>query len=89
MKHSPAESRRLIARWRGQDPPMPWRQIGQRLGISGQAAWRLVNERVIDPLTKPKRYHCRACDSDFESKAKRGPDRCRACGSYDWKETTK
>ena len=77
--------RRQVERWRAQK--QTWAQIGERLGISAQAAWRVLHPpQIAPPLEEPLTYLCVQCGTRFKSRAKRGPARCRNCGSYHWRE---
>lgn len=77
-----------IARLRAQDPPASWRAIGRVLGISAQ--WALtLHRRATAPARTAKSvartYRCLRCTAEWRSYAKRAPDRCGVCGSYDWR----
>lgn len=77
--------RKLVERWRAQK--LTWSQIGEKLGISAQAAWRVLHPpQVAPPLAAPRTYLCAKCGTRFKSLAKRGPARCRNCGTHLWRE---
>jgi predicted Zn-ribbon and HTH transcriptional regulator len=77
--------REQIRAWRAENPPRPWRDICEALGLSRNRARVILRGGAHNPDHKNKRYRCAASGCRFTSRAINPPDRCPRCGSYRWR----
>lgn len=82
------ERQKQIREWRRQKPPLPWRDIADRLHVSIARAQVIFRggQRAPNPFKQPVKYGpCAQCGEPFESTAKWPPLRCPGCGSHHWR----